>query len=87
MSSYINADKLLAMTNDYKSGLGNLKTDSLVKSGVETVEGFAQNLMVIDNLIAEVEGQYERCNCRSNYIRFVNSSLGDYKDNKNEDRE
>ena len=56
MSSYINADKLLAMTNDYKSGLGNLKTDSLVKSGVETVEGFAQNLMVIDNLIAEVEG-------------------------------
>lgn len=44
----IDADELLNMTKNYKSELGRLlKTDPLVKRGVETVENFIEELQII----------------------------------------
>lgn len=39
--------EVLEMTKSYKSELGRLKADPFVKCGIETVEGFIQNVPTI----------------------------------------
>lgn len=43
----INEMEVLRMTESYKSELGRLKADPFVKCGIETVEGFIQNVPTI----------------------------------------
>lgn len=43
----IDENELLKMTNSYKSELGRLKADPVVKCGVETIERFIKEMPII----------------------------------------
>lgn len=51
----IDEKELLEMTKSYKSELGRLKADPFVKCGIETVEGFIQDVPTI--VEADKEGE------------------------------
>ena len=53
MGKLIDADELFKYTNSYKSELGRLKADPFVKHGIETVEGFKNDIQPVKAIPVE----------------------------------
>jgi hypothetical protein len=78
MAEYIEKEKILTMTTSYKSELGRLRAEPFVKCGIETVEGFINELPTADVIErSKIDKAIEDINTEMSYgsARFMQETM------------